>query len=214
MSMADSHSPTPTAQTADMRQRWNARYAEGVTPWDTRITPPEVVDFWAEDRLPRQGIALDLGCGPATNVRFLAQLGLTAYGIEIADAPLQQALQRYKDDPPALKARMHLICADVTALPFTDRNACYMLDVGCLHSLPVGVRQAYAAGVCANLAPGGYYQLYAFDQPPPGEEPAYGPVGLAEGELADLFGSAMVLVEEIIAQPDRRPCRWYLWQRC
>lgn len=202
-----------SAPVQTMRQRWNARYAEGVTPWDTRVTPPEVVDFWAGDRLPHHGIALDLGCGPATNVRYLAHLGLTTYGVEIADAPLQMALRRYAGDPIDLKSRMRLLCADVTALPFNRLGASYILDVGCLHSLPVDVRHEYAAGVTSNLAPGGYYHLYAFDRMPEKQESEHGPTGLAQGELATLFGDALTLVEEIVAQPDRRPCRWYLWQR-
>lgn len=210
MNMADRITRAPSP---DMRRRWNARYAEGVTPWDTRITPPEVVEFWHSGRLPRRGTALDLGCGPATNVRYLAQLGLEAFGVEIADAPLQKALGRYANEPRDLTSHMHLICADVTALPFRGLNASYILDVGCLHSIPVAARQGYAAGVLANLAPGGYYQLYAFDRRPEDEEAEHGPTGLAPGELTALLGDEMSLVDEIIGRPDRRPCRWYLWQQ-
>lgn len=36
-------------------------------PWDTGITPPEVVATFAEGDLP-PGPALDLGCGTGTNV--------------------------------------------------------------------------------------------------------------------------------------------------
>src|SRR5689334_19817077 len=72
------------AVTSASRKRWDARYGEGNTPWDTQVTPPEVVDFWQDARRSRDGIALDLGCGPGTNVRFLAALGLNAVGVEIA----------------------------------------------------------------------------------------------------------------------------------
>lgn len=201
------------ATTTATRQRWNLRYSEGNTPWDTQITPPEVVDFWQTDRLPKQGIALDLGCGPGTNVRFLAGLGLIAIGVEIASAPLILAQKRIKQQAPALSARSHFVCCDVNKLPFQKLNAAYMLDVGCFHSLPRDLRPYYVQSVIANLAPGGYYHLYAFDAAPENPQPESGPVGMDLGEVAQRFAPHLQMVEELIAQPDRRPCRWYLLQR-
>jgi SAM-dependent methyltransferase len=206
------HSDLRTA-TAASRQRWDARYAQGVTPWDTQITPPEVIDFWQSARLPHRGIALDLGCGPGTNVRYLAGLGLTAIGIEIAGTPLLTAHWRIQQQAPQLLSRAHFVCSDVCLLPFRHLNAAYILDVGCLHTLPRALRPYYVENVIANLAPAGYYHLYAFDADPADPEPASGPVGLDIGEIAQRFAPSCVLVEEVIARPDRRPCRWYLLQR-
>lgn len=205
------------------RRRWDSRYAEGETPWDTQITPPEVEAFWQSGRLSPHGVALDLGCGPGTNVRYLARLGLSALGVEIAAAPLWLAQRRLAGEPPMTRARASFVCADVCALPFHALGACYALDVGCLHSLPPEDRPWYAQSLIANLAPGGYYQLYAFDQTDtPGspdamsnsqETPARGPRGMALGEVAGLFTPALELVEEVIARPERRPCRWYLLRK-
>ena len=199
--------------TSATRKRWDERYGEGITPWDTQITPPEVVDFWQGARLPRQGIALDLGCGPGTNVRFLANLGLRAIGVEIASAPLVTARRRFEQYAPELLSRAHFACSDVCRLPFHHLNAAYILDVGCLHSLPRALRPHYVKSVVTNLAPGGYYHLYAFDADPQNPEPASGPVGIDAGEIAIRFAPHLHVVEEIIARPDRRPCRWYLLQR-
>lgn len=201
------------AASSATRKRWDARYSEGFTPWDTQITPPEVVDFWQSPRLPRQGLALDLGCGPGTNVRYLAGLGLTSIGIEIASAPLVMARRRFEQHAPDLLSRAHFVCSDVCQLPFHNLNAAYILDVGCFHSLPRAVRPYYVESVIANLAPGGYYHLYAFDADPANPEPASGPAGMELGEIALRFTPHLVVVEEIIAHPDRRPCRWYLLQR-
>lgn len=208
MAASDLHSATSAT-----RRRWESRYAEGVTPWDTQITPPEVIAFWQGGRLPRRGIALDLGCGPGTNVRYLASLGLTAIGVEIAGAPLVTATRRIQANAPHLRQRAHFVCSDVCLLPFTDLNAVYILDIGCLHSMPRLVRPYYAQGVAANLAPGGYFHLYAFDADPQNPEPASGPAGMLEGEVARLFTPTLELIEEVIASPNRRPCRWYLLQR-
>lgn len=201
------------AATRTTRERWEARYRAGVTPWDTQQTPPEVVDFWQSARLSTNGIALDLGCGPGTNVRYLAGLGLRAIGVEIAGAPLLTASRRIATQPPALQSHAHFVCSDVCRLPFSKVGASYMLDIGCLHSLPRSVRDDYCSQVIANLAPHGYYHLYAFDADPADPEPTSGPIGLDEGEIAARFTPALTLVEETIARPDRRPCRWYLLQR-
>jgi SAM-dependent methyltransferase len=205
---------TGLAAAIEARRHWDVRYAEGVTPWDTQITPPEVEAFWTSGRLPPQGLALDLGCGPGTNVRYLARMGLHAVGVEIAGAPLLTAGRRTLDDPLAQRLRMTFCCADVCALPFQGIQAAYILDIGCLHNLSPQLRFDYAAGVIANLAPGGYYHLYAFDaNPHPEDEPESKTTGLADGEVEQLFTPALHLVEEIRARPDRRPCRWYLLQR-
>ncbi|MCC6456575.1 MAG: methyltransferase domain-containing protein [Caldilineaceae bacterium] len=201
------------AATAATRCRWDERYAHGVTPWDTQITPPEVIDFWQSARLPRQGVALDLGCGPGTNVRYLASLGLTAIGVEIAGAPLLMARRRLQQQTMDLSGRVRLVAGDVCLLPFSQLNAAYILDVGCLHSLPPALRPAYVENVLAHLAPGGYYHLYGFDADPANPEPTSGPSGLLPGEVAQRFAPACVMVGETIARPDRRPCRWYLLQR-
>lgn len=196
-----------------MRERWNDRYREGVTPWDTQTTPPEVVEFWQSGRLAPHGLALDLGCGPGTNVHYLATLGLDTIGIEIASTPLVLARQRFAQRAPEVLQRSYFLCADVTNLPLRGQRARYILDVGCFHSLPRAARMGYVASVIANLAPGGYYHLYAFDTDPTTPDPPSGPVGVDEGEIAQSYAPHLNVVAEIIARPDRRPCRWYLLQR-
>jgi SAM-dependent methyltransferase len=208
--LADNALEIATSQT---RARWDRRYREGVTPWDTQITPPEVIDFWQSSRLPRAGVALDLGCGPGTNLRYLAGLGLIAIGVEIASAPLLIAAERIGQDAPTLRTRIHFVCSDVCQLPFVGLDAGYILDIGCFHSLPRAVRQHYVNNVVANIAPGGYYHLYAFDTDPQDAEPASGPPGVDPGEVSRRFAPALEMVEEVIARPDRRPCRWYLLRR-
>lgn len=199
------------ATTTEARRRWNARYTDGEQPWDTRQTPPEVIDFWASGRLRPDGRGLDLGCGPGTNVRFLARLGLDVTGIEIAEPALVTAQQRLFAEERHLAPRCHFVCADVCHLPFDGLDAPYILDIGCFHSLPDSVRPLYVDGVIRNLAPGGYYQLYAFDRMD--AEQAGGPGGLVADEVKTRFGSHLTLIEEVIAKPERRPCRWFLLQR-
>src|SRR3954453_4809043 len=101
MNMADNDLD---ASTSASRKRWELRYGEGNTPWDTQVTPPEVVDFWQDASHARDGIALDLGCGTGTNVRYLAALGITAVGVELAGAPLDTAIARYFGLSPTIRS--------------------------------------------------------------------------------------------------------------
>lgn len=198
----------------NQRTRFAEHYRTGATPWDTQITPPEVQAFWASERLPRRGVALDLGCGPATNVRFLADLGLTAIGVDYVGDALLTGQSRITGQAPHLRERAHLLVGDVTALPFSGLSASYVLDIGCFHGLPPDDRPNYVAGVIANLAAGGYYHLYAFDRVAElANDPERWFRGMEGDEVAERFAPHLKVVEILRAQPDRYPCRWYLLQR-
>lgn len=196
------------------RVHWEERYQGECLPWDTGITPPEVLAFWEEHPGLRQGVAVDLGCGTGTNVAYLARLGLRAIGVELAGNALQRCQRRLRQTEPALLRQIALVQADVACLPFHDLQATYILDVGCFHAVDFADRAGYVAGVIANLAPGGYYQLYAFDLLPTTEQPPdRAPRGVAENEVVDRFAPHLQVVEIQRARPDRQPCRWYLLQK-
>ena len=205
----------------ERRATWEERYRNGPRPWDTGITPPEVVEFWqkrptpdrwAADNAHLSGVALDIGCGTGTNAAYLAGQGLHAVGVELALNALLLAQQRRDGLPPSVQQRLHFVQADVTRLPFTDANAVYILDVGCFHALPAFARFDYAKVISQNLAPGGHFHLYAFDRLP--EESADPDArGFGETEVVELFTPALSVVEIIRARPDRRPCRWYLLRK-
>ena len=72
---------------------WDLRYWLRRTPWDTGITPPEVVEIVAQ-RFPRGGRAIDVGCGTGTNVVYLAQHGFDAAGIDASARAIALARRR------------------------------------------------------------------------------------------------------------------------
>lgn len=208
-----------TEPTLINRAHWEQRYDEAVLPWDSGITPPEVEDFWQSDLLPvaqRSGkFAVDLGCGTGTNVAYLANLGLSAVGIEVAANGLVMAQrrlhQRYGDD---LLSRIHLIQASVTALPLHKIDPIYMLDIGCFHTVHPTLRAAYAQGVCTLLAAGGYYHLYGFDwMAARANDPTKTPRGFREDEIEELFAPMLEVVEIQRATANPHPCRWYLLRK-
>ena len=65
--------PTDNTPMSDRHEMFSERYAGGDMPWDSGITPPEIMEILAE--LP-PGAALDLGCGTGTVLRRLAARGL------------------------------------------------------------------------------------------------------------------------------------------
>ena len=96
----------------------------------------------------------------------------------------------------------------------TGAGAAYILDVGCFHGVRPSERDSYVAGIVANLRPGGYYQLYAFDRTPEmAADPDRKLMGVEDNEIAQRFTPQLTIVEIIRARPDRYPCRWYLLQK-
>lgn len=200
------------------REHWEQRYAEGYLPWDSGITPPEVEAFWQAEYIPeaeRAGSwALDMGSGTSTNVAYLAAKGLHVVGVELAANALQIARQRAQDRHPSLLPRIHLVQGSVTHVPLHGLNARYVLDIGCLHTVLPDQRSDYARGVIDNLAPGGYYQLYAFDwMEDRANDPERSPRGLRDGEVESLFAPHLSVVQIEEAEPNPHPCRWYLLRK-
>jgi cyclopropane fatty-acyl-phospholipid synthase-like methyltransferase len=124
-------------------------------PWDTGITPPELVSF-AQSHPP--GRALDLGCGTGTNVIYLAQRGWQATGVDFVRGAIRQA--RRKAHQAGLQVDFYQ--SDVTRLSGIHGPFDLILDMGCFHSLTPQGKTAYMQNLASLLAPGGTFLLYAF----------------------------------------------------
>ena len=160
--------------------------------WDTSVTPPELERFVASHP---PGRALDLGCGTGTNVVYLARHGWDAVGVDFAARAIARARRRVRD---AGVAGTFLV-GDVTRLgvagPFD-----LALDLGCLHSIPVGGRAGYAAGLARVVRSGGTYLLYAFAPDGPA-------VGLTADDVRATFANAFDVVG--VEEGKGRPSAWY-----
>lgn len=200
----------PAHEEESLRAKWEDRYQTGPTPWDTGITPPEVHAFWQGRTVSAGEGAVDIGCGTGLNTIFLARLGLWAVGVDVAGRALAKARRRLGAQPSPVSAAF--VQADVSRLPLGRAGAVYALDIGCLHGLEPSRRRGYAAGVARVLRPGGYFHLFAFDEAPPGET-LFKARGMADGEVAELFGPSLGIVAEERGIPSPRACRWYLLQK-
>lgn len=144
--------------TDNNKQMFSDRYNTGEIPWDTNITPPEIVAI-VED-LP-SGKALDLGCGTGTNVRYLLQHGWTADGVDF----VQKAVDMAQEKLAGFDAdRYRVVQHDVTQLKQCEAlRPPYdlLVDIGCGHSIPAEAEAGYARDLADLLQPGGVYMLYA-----------------------------------------------------
>ncbi len=137
-------------------KRWlfEWRYWRNKTPWDTQVTPPEVVEFLAG---ATPGRALDLGCGTGTNAMTLARHGWHVTGIDFAGRAIREAQSRARRAGFDIDFRV----GDVRDLGSLAGPYDYVLDIGCLHALEEDGQKRYAAGLERLVRPGGDYMLYA-----------------------------------------------------
>ena len=190
------------AMTDDKARMFADRYAANDIPWDSGITPPEIVEIVAE--LP-PGKALDLGCGTGTNVRYLLEHGWEADGIDFVSQAVELAHAKLADFPPE---QFTVLCYDVTQLAQCEglrQPYDLVVDIGCGHGIPVDKQVQYAADVAALLRPGGILMLYAI-QPTEDRD-----VGWTPMDVQRIFTPYFDLVWQAINDDTAtsRPAGWY-----
>ncbi len=188
--------------TDERLQMFVERYEMNSAPWDTNITPPEIVAIAAE--LP-PGKALDLGCGTGTNVRYMLEKGWEADGIDFVPQAIEMARAKLAGFAPE---RYTVLCHDVTLLdqaaglraPFD-----LVIDIGCGHGLPVESQPKYAHDIAALLKAGGVLMLYAHE---PTETRAF---GWTPADVQRLFTPEFELVQQVLSidTTNSSPSGWY-----
>ena len=171
---------------------WELLYLFKKTPWDTGITPPEIVAVIESGKVPI-GRALDLGCGTGTNAIYLVRQGFEVIGIDVSRRAL--ALARRKVRAAQLADRVRLERGDVTLLRrWVDGNSVdFAFDIGCFHNLKAEARQRYVAALTGVLKPGAIYMLYAFEPQADRRGAPANRRGVALDEIAALFDPAFRL---------------------
>lgn len=167
-------------------------------PWDTNISPPELLRF-IESHPP--GRALDLGCGTGTNVITLARAGWHVTGVDFSLRAV--ALARRKARQAGVQVELRT--ADVTCLDFSPHSFDLILDIGCFHSLTPRGQAATARGIQSWLTDGGTFLLYAVLK-----DAGQTDFGLTEGDLA-LFAPLRLVHRADGVNPGQRqrPSAWF-----
>ena len=158
--------------------------------------------FSAENRATVE--ILEIGCGPGANLRFLADEGFSAHGIDGSQVAIEQAQQRLEGE--GLKVELQK--ADAMALPYPDSRFDAVIDIECLYANTLADTRIILDEVHRVLKPGGLLFSTTFatglpgSGPPLDDEPntyteysggplheGYGVVRLtAEEEIQDLYG--------------------------
>jgi cyclopropane fatty-acyl-phospholipid synthase-like methyltransferase len=182
--------------------RFQWRYLRRDTPWDTQITPPEVMAF-IEHTPP--GRALDLGCGTGTNAITLAQRGWRVVGVDFS--PKAIATARGKVAQMSLDIELHV--GDVSDLHYLDGPFDYALDIGCLHTLSPAQRKPYADEVARLLRPGAVFMLYAWLPQTRGRRR----MGLSTQAVEDLFQAGFMRTKSVQGKDGPGESVWYWFNR-
>ncbi|MFI6480910.1 class I SAM-dependent methyltransferase [Nonomuraea sp. NPDC050663] len=157
-------------------------YRAGKAPWDTGVTPPELVALVEGHGALPPGRALELGCGTGTNAIYLARHGWQVTAVDLIDSAVDQARQKTE----AAGVAVDLLHGDATRLDDLAVAGSFDLffDLSCYCGIPLHRRDAYATGLTRRAAPGARLLMFGY-----GPEPAGNPLppvkSWAEGVTAD-----------------------------
>jgi len=180
-------------------------YLVGFKPWDSGVSPPELVAAVEGPAALAPGRALDLGCGTGTNAVYLARHGWEVTAIDAVGRALRAA--RRKAEAAGVSPRF--VQGDVTRLGELGVGSGYRLlfDLGCFHGLPTDRRDAYASGVTAVAAPGATFLLFGFAE----GAMRVGPRGVSGEELRRRLPGWKLL--DATRGTDRLETWWYRLER-
>lgn len=148
---------------AAVRRSLEDYYRDGKPPWDTGVTPPELVALVEGPGALTPGRALELGCGTGTNAVYLARHGWRVVAVDMVHRAVQQAREK-AEAAEAAGADVTVLCGDATRLDELDVPGPYDLffDLSCFCVIPAHRRDAYAAGLTRRAAPGARLLMFGY----------------------------------------------------
>jgi SAM-dependent methyltransferase len=108
--------------------RWNKRYEDGETPWDTGRPSSELERVLAEENV-QPCRAIELGCGTGTNAVWLAEQGFDVTALDFS----QLAIERARTRSAHAGVRVKFVTGDVLDPPEFAVTYDFLLDRGCYH---------------------------------------------------------------------------------
>jgi ubiquinone/menaquinone biosynthesis C-methylase UbiE len=174
----------------------------GQPPWDTGVSPPELIDFLQNHQTGR---AIDIGCGTGTNVITLAQAGWKVTGVDFAPRAIK--LARQKAGRAGIQAEF--LVRDATALQGITGPFDLAFDLGCFHSIPEAGKKKYLNQLDRILAPGGFWLIYGFLNSATDQTSS----GLSQTDI-DRISSRLTLLSRQNGYDKReRSSAWFLFQK-
>jgi 2-polyprenyl-3-methyl-5-hydroxy-6-metoxy-1,4-benzoquinol methylase len=177
------------------------RYLFSRAPWDTNISPPELLAFL--ERSP-PGRAIDLGCGTGTNAITMAKRGWQVSGIDFSTL----AILRARRNAIAAGMQIDFHYGDVVELRSIQGPFDLALDIGCFHSLSTQDQLRYAHHLAQRIKPGGTMLLYTFLEPE--TQRRRWPT---ETTVRDCFDEAFEILAADHGMDRHRPSAWFTMRR-
>lgn len=152
--------PSLADQEEAVRRELEEYYRAGRPPWDSGVTPPELVALVEGPGALPAGRALELGCGTGTNATYLARHGWNVVAVDLIDTAVRQARQKAE----AAGVTMRLLHGDATRLDDLGVPGPFDLffDLSCYCGIPSHRRDAYAAGLTHRAAPGARLLMFGY----------------------------------------------------
>jgi cyclopropane fatty-acyl-phospholipid synthase-like methyltransferase len=171
-------------------------------PWDTGISPPELLEFI---QTHNAGRAIDIGCGTGTNIITLARAGWDVTGVDFAPRAIKIA--RHKLDQAGVRAR--LLMEDFTNIQGIRGQFDFALDLGCFHGIVQDQKPKYLDQLDRILAPNGFWLMYGFLKSDPLQKRS----GLLGADI-ELIASRFILVSRRDGFDNgSKPSAWFLYQK-
>jgi len=184
-------------------------YRFGSKPWDSGVSPPELIEVIEGARRLPAGRALDLGCGTGTTSVYMASKSWQVTGVDFVPRAIRAARAR----TAAAGLSVAFLVGDVTRLHELPIEPGFdlLFDQGCFHSLPEAAQPAYAREVTRMARFGSTYLLYAFGPQREGRRRRFFPKGITLDEVRARFAD----FEMVEARPGTDPfgSHWYTLRR-
>lgn len=163
------------------REHWDSRWAKrGMAPIGEHPPPPVLAPH--EHLLPTEGEALELACGRGRGVLWLANRGLSVWGVDVSPVAIDLARDLVAKSEVADRCRLDV----------------FDLENGLPEGPPVDLLLCHCfrdprldRAMMERLAPGGTLAVAVLSEVDAGR----GPFRARPGELLDAFGSLDVLVD-------------------
>jgi SAM-dependent methyltransferase len=177
---------------------WDAAYHDGPAPWDIGQPQPAMARLASEGGFA--GAVLDAGCGTGENALYIASLGLSVLGVDVAETAL--AIAQEKADDRGIKVKF--AAADAFQLERLGRRFKTVLDCGLFHTFDRDERPVYVASLVSVTEHHGTLYVLCFSD----DGPDTGPHPISQEELRAAFnpsnGWNVVAIE-----PDRIQTRYH-----
>ena len=134
---------SPTSHERMTGRPWDASYRDGPAPWDVGRPQPAVVRLASQGKFA--GAVLDAGSGTGENAMYIASLGSSVLGVEVAETALAIARQNARER----RINVEFAAADALDLARLGRTFDTVLDCGLFHTFDADERTRYVASLAS-----------------------------------------------------------------